>query len=260
MSDDRSRRDGETGKIEYVYSPPVTLPSINGLCVSVVAVHGLNFKGNADHARDTWTKGGKLWLRDFLPNRLRRPSRVMLFAYNTSPAKGTSAMRFDDHARSLLEWLHLKREDTPTRPLMFICHSLGGLVVKQALVEATLARSYTSIVEATRLVVFFATPHQGGNHVSVGAIVAELARVAFRNPPNDLLEALKKNSDAATKRFEQSRNLPDKFFIVNFFECQSLRADRQQIIVDKKSATLNLPESHEKQVAIDADHSAICKF
>ena len=31
-------------------------------------------------------------------------------------------------------------------------------------------------------------------------------------------------------------------------------------IVDKESATLNLPGSFEKQVAMDADHSSICKF
>jgi hypothetical protein len=31
-------------------------------------------------------------------------------------------------------------------------------------------------------------------------------------------------------------------------------------IVDKESATLNLPGSLEKRVAMDADHSSICKF
>ena len=31
-------------------------------------------------------------------------------------------------------------------------------------------------------------------------------------------------------------------------------------IVDKKSATLNLPGTREKQIQADADHSAICKF
>jgi hypothetical protein len=31
-------------------------------------------------------------------------------------------------------------------------------------------------------------------------------------------------------------------------------------IVDKRSATLNLPGKREKQVPIDADHSAMCKF
>ncbi len=49
---------------------PLPLPcrvSLTADFTSVVAVHGLNFKGSSDHAWKTWTKGDKLWLRDFLP-------------------------------------------------------------------------------------------------------------------------------------------------------------------------------------------------
>jgi hypothetical protein len=76
---------------------------------SVVAVHGLNFKGSPTHAQDTWMKGDKLWLSDFLPAELPTPARVMVFAYNSSPAIGASAIKLDDHARSLLHWLKLER-------------------------------------------------------------------------------------------------------------------------------------------------------
>jgi hypothetical protein len=117
---------------------------------SVVAVHGLNFANKPDHARATWTSGGKLWLSDFLPSRLTKPSRVMLFEYNSSPAMGAAAIKLDDHAKNLLQWLAVRRkvrsrlremvrcgvlrlhQDFPNRPLIFICHSLGGLVVKEA--------------------------------------------------------------------------------------------------------------------------------
>lgn len=33
-----------------------------------------------------------------------------------------------------------------------------------------------------------------------------------------------------------------------------------QKIVDKNSATLNLPDARETQIALDADHKTICKF
>ncbi|KAH8894467.1 hypothetical protein GQ53DRAFT_744666 [Thozetella sp. PMI_491] len=78
--------------------------------IDVVAVHGLNFMGTPDHAWKTWTKGDKLWLRDFLPARLLRPARVMLFAYNSSPAIGAAATKLDDHAKNLLHRLWLKRK------------------------------------------------------------------------------------------------------------------------------------------------------
>src|SRR5689334_23168829 len=67
---------------------------------SVVAVHGLNFMGDPNHAQETWIKGDKLWLKGFLPAYLPNPARVMLFAYNSSPVFGASAIRLDDHARN----------------------------------------------------------------------------------------------------------------------------------------------------------------
>ena len=82
--------------------------------------------------------------------------------------------------------------------------------------------SYKSIVEATCVLVFFATPHQGGNFASVGDVVAKIATAALRNS-NDLLDALKKNSNEATKRFEQARNLFEKCLVVSFYEGETYR-------------------------------------
>ncbi|KAK4141539.1 WD40-repeat-containing domain protein [Dichotomopilus funicola] len=226
--------------------------------VDVVAIHGLNFEGVPNHAQKTWTKGDKLWLKDFVPDYLPKPARVMLFAYNSSPAFGASAIRLDDHARNLLQWLSLERGDVPQRPIVFICHSLGGLVVKQALVEAKLDESYKSIFEATCLLVFFATPHRGGNYASVGHVAAKLFTKALRTGPNDLTNALERNSNEATKRFEQARHIFERTLVVNFYEGR--RYHKTDVIVDKDSGTLNLPGSIEKQVAVDADHSSICKF
>lgn len=96
-------------------------------------------------------KGDKLWLKDILPERLGRPARVMLYSYNSSPAIAAAALNLDEHANGLLQSLYLMRkvgllsnqftttqflpltpqQDDPHRPLVFVCHSLGGLVVKQ---------------------------------------------------------------------------------------------------------------------------------
>ncbi|KAK5991124.1 Nephrocystin-3-like protein [Cladobotryum mycophilum] len=226
--------------------------------IDVVAIHGLNFKGNPNHARATWGSGKYLWLRDFLPTGLKRPCRVMLYSYNSSPAMGAAAMRLDDHARVLLRHLMPKREAAPRRPLVFICHSLGGIVVKTALVEATLNPAYKSIVKSTRLLVFFATPHRGGNYSGIGDVAAKMVRAGLRTPSNDLLDALKASSHDAIRRFEQASHLIERCLVVSFYETTDY--GRLGIIVDKESAILNLPEDREKQVAMDANHSSICKF
>ena len=63
-----------------------------------------------DHAAATWTKNGQIWLKDLLPSRLPKPGRVMLFEYNSNPAVDAAAIKLDDHAKALLQWLHLKRK------------------------------------------------------------------------------------------------------------------------------------------------------
>ncbi|KAM0293721.1 hypothetical protein ACHAPM_011521 [Fusarium culmorum] len=227
--------------------------------LDIVAVHGLNFKNSNDHARKTWTMSEKLWLKDFLPGALLpKHARVMLFEYNSSPAIGATAIKLSGHVNNLLQWLKLKRKNDPQRPLVFICHSLGGLIVKEALMAATLDATYKSTVEAACLLVFFATPHQGGNYASLGDIVAKIVRTGMSKPKNDLLEALKANSDQAMQRFEQARYLPERCLVVNFYEGDSY--GKIGLIVDKESTTLNLPGTREKQIAMHADHSTIYKF
>ena len=81
-------------------------------------------------------------------------------------------------------------------------------------------KKYKSIVEATCLLVFFATPHQGGNYASVGDVVAKIFTASLREPENDLLDALKQSSNEAVRRFEQARHLSDKCPVVSFFEGQ----------------------------------------
>ena len=82
----------------------------NRASFSVVVVHGLNFMNNSDHAEETWSASGRLWLKDLLPPRLPRPARIMLFAYNASPAMEAAAIKLDDHAKSLLQWLVIRRK------------------------------------------------------------------------------------------------------------------------------------------------------
>lgn len=121
--------------------------------IDIVAVHGLNPTNTKFHAYETWTStGGNLWLKDFLPTSLPTVrARVLLFGYNANVAFKTSTAGVREQANNLLNRLYLIREgnDASQRPIVFICHSLGGIVVKQALVEAKLNDKYNSIRDAT---------------------------------------------------------------------------------------------------------------
>ena len=89
----------------------------------------------------------------------------------------------------------------------------------QALVEAKLNEKYKSIVESTRLLVFFATPHRGGNHATIGDIAAKITRLGTFN--NNLLDGLKRSSNEAARRFEQARHLFETCLAISFFESWS---------------------------------------
>jgi hypothetical protein len=76
---------------------------------SIVAVHGLNPTNKELHAESTWTAGDKLWLRDFLPLKIKQ-ARVMLFGYNSNVAFEMSSAGVREQSENLLNRLRLKRK------------------------------------------------------------------------------------------------------------------------------------------------------
>ncbi|KAI0116255.1 hypothetical protein GGR51DRAFT_500803 [Nemania sp. FL0031] len=225
--------------------------------IDVIAVHGLNPLNAQSHAEATWTSGGKLWLSDFLPKRIPR-ARICLFGYNSNIAFGSSAAGVREQGENILNHLEQIRADDPHRPLIFICHSLGGLIIKRALVHAKADSTYKHIWESTFGLVFFGTPHQGGNNAGFGDVVAGITRCVSKSPGNTFMDALKGNSLFLSTITDDFRQLLEDFQVISFYETRPL--GRFGIVVDPKSALLGLPGTRERQIPVDADHSGICKF
>lgn len=115
---------------------------------SIVFVHGLR-----GHPKSTWTfesiSNNRLssvlkkkpkesdeayWPRDILPQDFPN-ARIITYGYDShfTGSFGTTANQcgISDHGQDLLSGLeHIRRAD-PKRPLIFVAHSLGGLVVKE---------------------------------------------------------------------------------------------------------------------------------
>jgi protein SERAC1 len=98
---------------------------------SILFVHGL--RGNR---RDTWTHENKVfWPEEILPKDLPT-ARIMTFGYDAdvvgiTKTAGSNTLR--DHGKSLANALAMRRarSNSTDRPLIFVAHSLGGLVVEQ---------------------------------------------------------------------------------------------------------------------------------
>ncbi len=84
-----------------------------------MAVPGFDLNGDPNHAQATWTKGDKLWLKDFLPGYLSNPARVMLFAYDSRPSFSVRAVNFGNHAENLLQYLSLRRVVSCADPVLW---------------------------------------------------------------------------------------------------------------------------------------------
>ena len=77
---------------------------------------------------------------------------------------------------------------------------------------------YASMRKATHGLVFFGTPHQGGKHAGLGEVAASIARGVLRNPGNDYLNALKKNSFFAAALREDFQQHQEDFNVLTFYE------------------------------------------
>lgn len=74
--------------------------------------------------------------------------------------------------------------------------------------------------------VFFGTPHRGGEGTSLGSVAASVAKFVLRNPSNSLMESLKKESFLADMLNEDFANQYERYQIVSFYETKPMRKTR----------------------------------
>lgn len=127
-----------------------TLP-LPSSSISIILIHGVN--GDPiktwEHVSSDGSGKRVLWPRDLLPKDFPA-ARVLSFGYNGDIYRNDSVAGIRDLARSLLSYLSIKRRGVDSnRPILFIAHCLGGLIVKQALHTAHYERDYTRVALET---------------------------------------------------------------------------------------------------------------
>jgi len=146
------------------------------------------------------------------------------------------------------------------RPIVFVCHSLGGIVVKRAIVSAHTTDYYRNKYDSTKGVAFFATPHNGGNGVTFGDVLVRICRAVTGNARNDIMEALRRDSNIASHINRDFARRARGLRVLNFIETKPMAKPFLGIVVDRNSASLNWPEPAEIQVHMEATHRTICKY
>ncbi|KAK4228035.1 hypothetical protein QBC38DRAFT_454589 [Podospora fimiseda] len=231
-----------------------------GELIDIVAVHGLG-----GSALKTWSSKpfglyGKstLWLRDLLPAKIPNV-RVMSLQYDSS-VFGRSAQAIRDNARKLLQLLYNQREDNrdaQKRPIVFIGHSLGGLLIKQALKLANQNTKFRDISTSTKGIIFFGTPHRGSDKAAWLKLLTEVSSTVSNRPDPTFVKDLQTNSETLLKISQDFQPLVKDYAIVSFYEEHEHRM-LGTVVVDKLSAVMGLP--HEEAMMLTGDHSGMCKL
>ncbi|KAI0190498.1 hypothetical protein EV127DRAFT_389113 [Xylaria flabelliformis] len=156
--------------------------------VDIVFVHGL-----FGSRLSSYTKGGVCWIRDLLGQDIPN-ARIISWGWAASTLKEGDT--FAGQAENLLSDISRVRTGT-RRPIIFVGHGLGGLLIKEALVTAALSRIYGAHAELGNVYprtvgcIFLGTPHIRSGKRSLGECVAATAVLSPSMPSPSLLRGLR---------------------------------------------------------------------
>ena len=152
------------------------------------------------------------WPRDLIPETVPN-ARVLTYGYDThirhwcGPPLSKNTVY--DISWDFLVALEAERRLDPLRPILFVAHSLGGIVVKEMVRRSNsclLVQSHLhQIFESTIGIMFFGTPHNGADPLGFLQHVAEnVAKAAGFSANKQIVDTLLPSA-------ERLRELRDEF-------------------------------------------------
>ncbi|KAF7529190.1 hypothetical protein G7054_g9937 [Neopestalotiopsis clavispora] len=235
-----------------------------------IAISGLS-----SHPFGSWQPKGEtktfMWIRDALPKSL--PTiRPILYGYDTTLVNSNSFQSILDLALGLLRHIEANGWESPTsKPLMFLAHSLGGIVLKQALVShASRMQHDDPLRQAIKGVISFGVPNLGMEQSHLRAMVD--------GQPNEPIVAdMSVNSQYLSQLDEQFTGIAHLWHIQVYWAYETRksptvfkndngmweRAGKEEILVTPHSATRGLNQEHSKSqwiLPINENHSNMVKF
>ncbi|TPX18479.1 uncharacterized protein E0L32_011592 [Thyridium curvatum] len=242
-----------------LYSPPPNKHEADIIAVPGLAGHPF---GSFVHKSD-----GYMWLADGLPQDLST-ARVMIYGHQSRLKDSVSFATLDDLANSLQRTLSRVLKNGRSR-VVLIGHSLGGLLIKLALIRMNQSESERALVGRIAATVFFGVPHEGMD-------IESLTPITGNGPNRALLESLNRINpkELASRNQDFTSMLREHSFKVYcFFETSMSHtavADEhgnykmmgeRKCFVTPISATSCLPlHQRDGSIAMQRTHSDLVKF
>jgi ankyrin repeat protein len=215
-------------------------------------------------ASETWRgKSNSFWPKHFLAKDVENCS-IWTYGYDMNQTWSNSAESFekmmDDLANDLLKQI----DRYTSKPILWICHSLGGHLVKFALTRSHARRkqfpSRVSRFSQTKGVIFLGTPHRIGTSVAVFEDIVAVS-LGSRREIGKQREIQNHNFDNSVGHIASAfASLIDResFPIVSLFENKPMLTKRGPRTIVQPFTRMHHPK--ESWNYLEGDHLSICKF
>ncbi|MCJ1396007.1 hypothetical protein MMC18_008893 [Xylographa bjoerkii] len=259
-----SDRRADPQGLTVLYSPAATRT------VDIIFVHGLG-----GSSRLSWSKNRDIdlcWPQQWLPNEFDIScSRILTFGYDAhfSSTGPSSVSNIGDFAKALLYDMKFGKDEASQDlavgevPIIFVVHSMGGLVFKRvgrpalAYISGQSNPEYKNVVSAVRAVLFLSTPHRGTNLAVVLNRILAASFLGHNSKP--YIAELVKSSSTIEALNEDFRCIAPKLDLFCFYETlQTTVALKSMMVLEKESSILGYPGEISRP--LDADHHNVCKF
>ncbi|KIX06788.1 uncharacterized protein Z518_04764 [Rhinocladiella mackenziei CBS 650.93] len=209
---------------------------------------------NAATSGDFWPKQ---MLSDDLPH-----ANIFVYGYHTDVStglfQGNNKNSILKHARDLQ--VRFDREELlqTQGSVIFIAHSLGGLILKDAFTRSS------SMSQRTKLIIFMGTPHRGSQYASWGEIASRMATLALVDTNRKILKDLRVDSEVLDRI---QTDFVDKVYqtktkVHSFYESSgysSIKGLSNKVVPDA-SAKVDLPQSLETVESLPGNHETMIKY
>ncbi|THY82944.1 hypothetical protein D6C95_08605 [Aureobasidium pullulans] len=151
-------------------------PASNGSDNTTKKPRGLKSLFKRRTAGPLSTTGSVFWPEEYLAADIPQAC-VWTYGYSADVIGGlfqaNNKNSISQHGRDLS--VRLEREVDNEKPIAFVVHSLGGIILKDAIRRSEMVRNRTN------LVIFLGTPHRGSAYAGWGQIASNLARLALQD-------------------------------------------------------------------------------
>ncbi|XP_051501289.1 protein SERAC1-like [Myxocyprinus asiaticus] len=207
-------------------------------------------EGTREDYTECWPKS---WLAADCPN-----LRILSVEYDTNLSDWKAKCPAENQRKSLAyrsqEMLRkLKDAGVGDRPVVWVAHSMGGLLVKKMLLDASKDPDLSALIKNTKGILFYSVPHHG-------TFMAEYSRnIRFLLFPSIEVKELCKESPALRELNENFLNIAieREFKVLSFAETlpTSIGPMLKILVVPSQSAELGIGEL----IQVNVDHLNICK-